>query len=69
VELGFDYRTTKDGSVRVTRDGRLVSVIGGAKAAKLRDRLDRATGEAERQAHLAKATGNYRSGNKAGGRG
>ena len=67
--LGFGYRTTKDGSVRVTRDGRLVSVIGGAKASKLRAGLEHAAGESERQALLAKATGNYRSGNKAGGRG
>ena len=69
MDLGFDYRTTKDGGVRVTRDGRLVSVIGGKQAAKLRERLERATSDEERQAHLAKATGNYKSGNKAGGRG
>jgi hypothetical protein len=69
MDLGFGYRTTKDGSVRVTRDGRLVSVIGGANAKRLRQRLERAAAEPERQALLAKATGNYKSGNKAGGRG
>jgi hypothetical protein len=69
MELGFDYRATKDGSIRVTREGRVVSIIGGSKAKKLRDRLERAPGEPERQALLAKATGNYKSGNKAGGRG
>jgi len=69
MELGFAYTTSKDGSVRVSRDGRLVCVIGGRDAAKLRDRLERAAGEPERQAHLAKATGNYKRGNKASGRG
>jgi hypothetical protein len=44
-------------------------VIGGRDAAKLRDRLERASDESERQAHLAKATGNYRRSNKASGRG
>ena len=69
MELGYDYTTAKDGSVRVTREGRLVSVIGGRDAAKLRARLERAAGEPERQALLAKATGNYKRGNKASGRG
>ena len=69
MELGFGYTTSKDGSVRVTREGRLVCVVGGRDAAKLRDRLGRAASESERQAHLAKATGNYKRGNKASGRG
>ena len=69
MDLGFACTTTKDGSLRVTREGRLVSVIGGKRAAKLRERLNRAADESERQAHLAKATGNYKSGNKASGRG
>ena len=69
MELGFDYVIAKDGSVRVSREGRPVCVIGGRDAAKLRARLERAAGEPERQALLAKATGNYKRGNKASGRG
>lgn len=64
MELGFSWSATKDGSIRVERDGRQVSVIGGAAARRLRGRLERAADEAERQSLLAKATGNYKRGNE-----
>ncbi len=56
----FDHRITKDGTVRVTRGGRLVAVIGGADAARLISLLG-ADGQAD-QHLLARATGNYRRG-------
>ena len=69
MELGFDYTTTKDGSVRVTREGRLVSVIGGKQAAKLRERLERSRRRVRAPGAPGEGTGNYKSGNKASGRG
>lgn len=58
----FGYRVTKDGSVRVTRGGREVVVVGGAEAAKLIARLGF---DDETDQHLlARATGNYRRGNE-----
>ena len=64
MELGFSWSATKDGAVRISRDGRPVSVIGGSAAQRLRERLERAADEAERQSLLAKATGNYKRGNE-----
>ena len=64
MDHGFGYSATKDGSVRVTRGGRVVSVIGGGDAQRLLGRLERASGEAERQGLLARATGNYKRGNE-----
>lgn len=58
----FTYRVTKGGDVLISRAGRLVTVLRGAAAARLADRL----GEDEQsdQALLQRATGNYRRGNE-----
>lgn len=61
----FDWRTTKDGQLLVSRGGRLVTTVRGTEAAKLQARLDRST-EDEAQHLLARATGNYRRGNERG---
>ena len=58
----FDYRITKDRSVRVSRGGRLVVTVGGADAERLISRLGH--GEESDQQALARATGNYRRGNE-----
>lgn len=59
----FDYQLTKSGQVLVSRGGRRIAVIAGAKAAKLVAQLDRGD-ERARQLALAKVTGNYRHGNE-----
>lgn len=63
----FDWRTTKDGRVFVSRGGRQVTVVGGEKARKLIVALDtaqaRGDGDAAQQL-LARVTGNYKRGNE-----
>lgn len=58
----FDHRITKDGSVVVSRGGRVVVTVGGARAAKLAAALGR--DDDTDQQLLARATGNYRRGNE-----
>ncbi len=58
----FDYRVTKSGEVRITRGGRVVSVLGGAAGERLAARLG--ADPIQDQLLLAKATGNYRRGNE-----
>ena len=59
----FDWRVSKDGQVRVTRGGRVVTVLRGAAAARLIGKLDGADDD-EAQQLLARATGNYKRGNE-----
>jgi hypothetical protein len=59
----FSWRATKDGQLQVQRGNRTVTTIRGAAAAKLHDKLTRAT-EEETQHLLARATGNYKRGNE-----
>ena len=59
----FDWRVTGDGSVRVSRGGREVVVVGGARGAKLAAQLESASDEHAQQL-LARATGNYKRGNE-----
>jgi hypothetical protein len=59
----FDWRVTADRRVLVSRGGRQIVVVGGARGRRLADQLD--TGEAPAaQQLLARATGNYRHGNE-----
>lgn len=58
----FDHRITKDGKVLISRGGRLVVTLAGAKAARVIALLGR--GEDNDQQVLARATGNYRRGNE-----
>ena len=62
----FDYRVTQDGKVLVSRGGRLVVTVAGARA----DRLVALLGQDDDtdQQLLARATGNYRRGNERRGR-
>ena len=61
--LGFAWRRTKDGRVRISRDGRVVTILAGARAEAF---LRRAEGldAAGAQQLMARATGNYRRGNE-----
>ncbi|MBL8931920.1 MAG: hypothetical protein JNL54_17505 [Kineosporiaceae bacterium] len=58
----FDHRITKDGKVLISRGGRLVVTLAGAKAARVIALLGR--DEDSDQQVLARATGNYRRGNE-----
>lgn len=56
----FTWQVTRDGRVLISRGGRRVAIIAGAKADRLRPHL---TVSPERaQQALARATGNYRRG-------
>ncbi|MGH3759752.1 hypothetical protein [Actinophytocola sp.] len=63
TEDPFDWRTTKDGQVLVSRGGRVVTTVRGAAAARL---LARLTGSSDDEAQqvLARVTGNYKRGNE-----
>jgi len=58
----FDHRVTKDGRVLVSRGGRLVVTVSGARAERLVALLGQ--DPATDQELLARATGNYRRGNE-----
>jgi hypothetical protein len=58
----FGWRATKDGRVRITWRGRVVTTLAGAAAARLVHQAEGADGETV-QALLARATGNFKRGN------
>ena len=57
----FDHRVAADSSIRITRGGRVVTVLRGDAARRLADRLTDAD-PAAIQFELARATGHYRHG-------
>ena len=59
----FEWRTTADSKVLVTRGGKQVVVVAGARGAKLAAQLETAD-EEQAQQLLARATGNYKRGNE-----
>jgi len=59
----FDFRTTKDGQVFITWQGRTVKVLRGASAAKFLAAADGADADAL-QLLMARATGNFKRGNE-----
>ena len=59
----FEWRVTADAKVIVSRGGRQVVVMAGARAAKLSAQLGTADEEKAQQL-LARATGNYKRGNE-----
>ena len=59
----FSYRETKDGRVRIAFNGRVVTTVAGAAAAKLIPKLERADA-AQVQQLLARATGHFKHGNE-----
>jgi len=62
VKDPFSHVVTKDGKVLVSRSGRSVGVIAGARAERLRTQLAEAADERGVQLLLARATGQYRHG-------
>ena len=61
--LGFSWRATKDGRVRISRDGRTVTTLAGAAARRFLERADGADPESAQQL-MARDTGNYKRGNE-----
>ena len=61
--LGFSWTTTKDGRVRIARDGRPVTTLAGDEARRFISRAEGASEEAAQQL-MARATGNYKRGNE-----
>ena len=61
--LGFSWSTTKDGRVRIARDGRLVTTLGGDEARRFLARAGTASDDQAQQL-MARATGNYKRGNE-----
>ncbi|MEQ1567538.1 MAG: hypothetical protein ABMA64_17990 [Myxococcota bacterium] len=59
----FGYLVTKQGQVRITFEGREVTVVAGRDALRLTTRLAAADGPGVQQL-LARATGNFKRGNE-----
>jgi len=59
----FEWQVTADSRVLVSRGGRQVVVVAGARGSKLAAQLDTADDERAQQL-LARATGNYKRGNE-----
>ena len=65
VDLGFSYRASERGEVRIRRGGRVVTTLRGAAAREFLAEAEAAgTTQAEVQALCARVTGNYRRGNE-----
>jgi hypothetical protein len=60
---GFAWTRTKDGQVRISRHGRVVTTLAGVKAERFLARAEAASA-AEAQHLMARATGNYKHGNE-----
>jgi hypothetical protein len=59
----FSWERTKDGRVRISRDGRVVTTLAGKRADAFMRRAEGAGDEAA-QRFMARATGNYKRGNE-----
>ncbi len=59
----FDWQVTADARVLVSRGGRQVVVVAGARGSKLAAQLETVDDERAQQL-LARATGNYKRGNE-----
>jgi hypothetical protein len=63
ADLGFSYRATAQGVVRISRDGREVTTLRAEAAARFLAKAAGATPEAIQQL-CARITGNYKRGNE-----
>ena len=61
--MSFAWHATKDGRVRISWQGRVVTTLAGAGAARFRREVEGVDEEAE-QLLLARATGNFKRGNE-----
>lgn len=63
LDLGFTYRTRKEGEVEVLHKGRLATTLRGAKAMEFIGEVESGT-PADGQQLMARITGNYKRGNE-----
>ena len=61
--IGFSFRPTADGRVRIFHNGRLATTLAKTAVAKFLEKA-RAAGEEELQLLMARATGKYKHGNE-----
>jgi hypothetical protein len=61
--VSFSWAATKDGRVRISWQGRVVTTLAGERAARFLDQVEHADEEAE-QLLLARVTGNFKRGNE-----
>ena len=59
----FAWRSTKDGLVRISRGGRVVTTLAGRSAQRFLSRVEGADYDAA-QLEMARVTGNYKRGNE-----
>jgi len=59
----FAWASTKDGRVRISWRGKVVTTLAGGSAARFLEQVGGADGEAE-QLLMARATGNFKRGNE-----
>jgi hypothetical protein len=62
-DADFGWRATKDGRVRISRAGRVVTTLAGRSARRFLGRVEGAA-QAAAQLEMARATGNYKRGNE-----
>ena len=63
TELGFTFRSNKNGEVWISHHGRQVTTLRGAAAVEFLTEADDAS-QAEQQQLMARITGNYKRGNE-----
>lgn len=63
-EKPFSYKITKNGSIFLEFNGRVVKVLKGKEAKKFLESMQAVKDEKEEQLILAKITGNFKRGNE-----
>jgi hypothetical protein len=61
--VSFSWAATKDGRVRITWQGRVVTTLAGARATRFLEQVEHSDEEGE-QLLLARVTGNFKRGNE-----
>ena len=61
--MTFAWQATKDGRIRISWNGRVVTTLAGARAARFRGAVEQA-GEDDAQLLMARVTGNFKRGNE-----
>ena len=63
--MAFEYKATKEGTVFISWEHRVVVTLAGKKAARFLDQVAAADDE-QAQVLMARVTGNFRRGNEKG---
>jgi hypothetical protein len=61
--MTFAWASTKDGRVRISWRGKVVTTLAGGPAARFLEQVEHADADAE-QLLMARATGNFKRGNE-----